>query len=292
MLGACKTWICRCAERPRPEFEEAASESAPRRRAVPSMHYSESERSMPIERRIRDKPPQYRHLARQTESVPVLDALRAWLDDTIDKIPSSTVLGKAMGYLHNQWEALVRFCHDGRYGIDTNPVENALRPFVVRRKNWLFCDTRGRSPCERPALLAHRMCQGEWARTLRLPASRVHRTAEGAIPRRRRSPAADPSRPRRSGSRLTPRVYPRPSPITPFAERLRTNTCVNERETRMRRCSIERSPETMMRRRRRRVWTPTKLPHVVREENGQKTSENGCRPFRHLPLLLSPLRLS
>ena len=65
--------------------------------------------------------------------MPVLDALRAWLDHTIDKIPPSTVLGKAMGYLHNQWEALVRFCDDGRYGIDTNHFENALRPFWMRR---------------------------------------------------------------------------------------------------------------------------------------------------------------
>ena len=83
-----------------------------------------------IERRIRDKPPDYRHLARQTESVPVLDKLRAWLDDTIDKVPPYTPLGKAMGYLRNQWEGLVRFCDDGRYAIDTNPVENAIRPFA------------------------------------------------------------------------------------------------------------------------------------------------------------------
>ena len=94
-----------------------------------------------IERRIRDKPPDYRHLARQTESVPVLDKLRDWLDHTIDKVPPSTPLRKAMGYLHNQWEGLVRFCDDGRYGIDTNPVENAIRPFAVGRRNWLFADT-------------------------------------------------------------------------------------------------------------------------------------------------------
>ena len=94
-----------------------------------------------IERRIRDKLPDYRHLARQTESVPVLDKLRAWLDDTIETIPPSTPLGKAMGYLHNQWKGLVRFCDDGRYGIDTNPVENAIRPFCVGRRNWLFADT-------------------------------------------------------------------------------------------------------------------------------------------------------
>ena len=94
-----------------------------------------------IERRIRDKPPDYRHLARHAESVPGLDKLRAWLDDTIETIPPSTPLGKAMGYLHNQWKGLVRFCDDGRYGIDTNPVENAIRPFCVGRRNWLFADT-------------------------------------------------------------------------------------------------------------------------------------------------------
>ena len=47
----------------------------------------------------------------------------------------------AKGYLHNQWKGLVRFCDDGRYGIDTNPVENAIRPFCVGRRNWLFADT-------------------------------------------------------------------------------------------------------------------------------------------------------
>ena len=46
-----------------------------------------------------------------------------------------------MRYLHNQWNALVRFCDDGRYGIDTNPVENAIRPFCLGRRNWLFSDT-------------------------------------------------------------------------------------------------------------------------------------------------------
>ena len=46
-----------------------------------------------------------------------------------------------MSYLDNQWETLVRFCDDGRYGIDTNPVENAIRPFVVGRRNCLFSDT-------------------------------------------------------------------------------------------------------------------------------------------------------
>ena len=94
-----------------------------------------------IERRIRDESPQERHRVRQAESVPVLDALRAWLDDTLEQVPPSSPLGKAMGYLDNQWPALVRYCDDGRYGIDTNFVENAIRPFCLGRRNWLFADT-------------------------------------------------------------------------------------------------------------------------------------------------------
>ena len=70
-----------------------------------------------------------------------LDHLRAWLDDTLPKGLPSGPLGKAMRSLDNQWDALVRFCDDGRYGIDTNPVENAIRPFCLGRRNRRFADT-------------------------------------------------------------------------------------------------------------------------------------------------------
>ena len=116
-----------------------ANPPAKARRALEALHHIRT--LYAIERRIRDQSPHERHAARAAESVPVLDKLRAWLDDTIEKVPPSMALGKAMGYLHNQWEALVRFCDDGRYGIDTNPVENAIRPFCLGRRNWLFCDT-------------------------------------------------------------------------------------------------------------------------------------------------------
>ena len=94
-----------------------------------------------IERRIRDQPPDERHRVRQAESVPVLDALRAELDETLDTgLPSSPV-GKAIEDVHKQYSALVRFRDDGRYGIDTHPIENAIRPLCIGRRNWLFCDT-------------------------------------------------------------------------------------------------------------------------------------------------------
>ena len=46
-----------------------------------------------------------------------------------------------MTYLTNQWPKLIRYLDDGRLRIDNNLVENAIRPFVLGRKNFLFSDT-------------------------------------------------------------------------------------------------------------------------------------------------------
>ena len=46
-----------------------------------------------------------------------------------------------MSYLDHQWPRLVRYVEDGNYPIDNNPAENAIRPFVIGRKNWLFSAT-------------------------------------------------------------------------------------------------------------------------------------------------------
>jgi len=45
------------------------------------------------------------------------------------------VTGKALNYLHNEWGKLIRYLDDGRLQIDNNAAENAIRPFVVGRKN-------------------------------------------------------------------------------------------------------------------------------------------------------------
>ncbi len=53
---------------------------------------------------------------------------------------SSSKLGEALAYLDQHWVGLVRYCDDGRYGLDTNPVENAIRRSCVGRRRWLFSD--------------------------------------------------------------------------------------------------------------------------------------------------------
>ena len=93
-----------------------------------------------IERRIKDEPPEERYRVRQKESVAVLAKLRQWLDKTLPLIVDDSKLGTALRYLDRHWHGLTRYCDDGRTHIDTNPVENALRPFCVGRKAWLFSD--------------------------------------------------------------------------------------------------------------------------------------------------------
>ena len=53
-----------------------------------------------------------------------------------------TALGKALIYLHNQWDRLIGYLDDGTYPIDNNLAENAIRPFAVGRKNWLFANSQ------------------------------------------------------------------------------------------------------------------------------------------------------
>ena len=80
---------------------------------------------------------------RQQTSVPVLARMEALLLTHLHAVVPGSLMGKALHYLNSQWPKLTRFVHDGSYPIDNNPCENAIRPFVVGRRNWLFADTVG-----------------------------------------------------------------------------------------------------------------------------------------------------
>jgi transposase len=75
---------------------------------------------------------------RQEKAVPVMEEFKNWLYKRIQYTPPGGLLGKAMNYTLKRWESLVRYLHDGRLRPDNNLAENAIRPFVVGRKNWLF----------------------------------------------------------------------------------------------------------------------------------------------------------
>lgn len=96
-----------------------------------------------IERDLRERKAnsQECYKERQERSKAVLNEMKTWLDDVIVKVPPKSKTGEALRYLNNQWKYLIRYIDDGKLKIDNNLVENAIRPFVVGRKNWLFSET-------------------------------------------------------------------------------------------------------------------------------------------------------
>ena len=96
-----------------------------------------------IEKAARDAKltPEQRHKLRDEKARPIWTELRTWLDTNLGAAPPGSLTGKALNYLAGEWPLLIRVLDDGRLEVDNNRCENAIRPFVMGRKAWLFSDT-------------------------------------------------------------------------------------------------------------------------------------------------------
>ena len=92
-----------------------------------------------IEKELKDLSPEDRYTQRLDREKPVLEAFWAWLD-TVNPIRGSK-LARAVRYAQNQKPYMETYLLDGRCSLSNNAAENAIRPFVTGRKNWLFSDT-------------------------------------------------------------------------------------------------------------------------------------------------------
>jgi transposase len=91
-----------------------------------------------IEADIRGRKPEQRRQVRNERSRPLLDSLKQWLEETLGKLSRKSDTSLAVRYALGRWEALMRYCDDGRLEIDNNAAERALRPVALGRKNYLF----------------------------------------------------------------------------------------------------------------------------------------------------------
>ncbi len=99
-----------------------------------------------IEDRARESSVEARALLRQQEAVPVLDRIGSYLVELEQSALPKSVLGKAVSYARNQWQALRRYTEDGRLSIDNNVSERTLRHQAIGRKNWLFLGSKQAGP--------------------------------------------------------------------------------------------------------------------------------------------------
>ena len=79
-----------------------------------------------------------RQRPRQKQALPILERLHSYLQAQQATALPKSPLGAAIGYALRNWVALTRYAEDGRLKIDNNGAEQALRPIVLGRKNWLF----------------------------------------------------------------------------------------------------------------------------------------------------------
>jgi transposase len=94
--------------------------------------FTEREHPVSAERRLE---------VRKARSAPIIAQFHAWLEALAPNVLPESRLGKAVYYTLGQWPKLTQFLEHGEIPLDNNRVENAIRPFVIGRKGWLFSDT-------------------------------------------------------------------------------------------------------------------------------------------------------
>jgi hypothetical protein len=128
----------------RRKFDEALKGLPPNKRSSGSRAREALDRInqlFAIERQLKRCTPEERLEIRNLKSRPIVDEFRKWIDDILPGIMPKGLLGLAINYGRNQWQKLVRFLEDGRIEIDNNRAERSIKPFVIGRKNFLFCNT-------------------------------------------------------------------------------------------------------------------------------------------------------
>ena len=128
-----------CWAHMRRKWLEAMPKGATLENSLAARGFDFCDRLFALEREFEELSDKARAMQRQLRSKPVVDEYYAWLE-TIFR-PTGK-LKDAVRYAVNQRPYLCAFLDHGEIEISNNQVENAIRPIVVGRKNWLFCDTQ------------------------------------------------------------------------------------------------------------------------------------------------------
>lgn len=95
-----------------------------------------------VEKTVRGQPPDIRHAARQGQSRPQLEELKARMEAIRAKLSAKSALAVAITYALRRWPALTRYLDHGHLEIDNLIAERALRGVAIGRRNWLFAGSK------------------------------------------------------------------------------------------------------------------------------------------------------
>lgn len=106
-----------------------------------------------IERNCKEQELSYTETSevRGQKSIPILESLGKWMKAQYLQVTPKSTIGKALAYSIERWDRLSLYTQEGKLNIDNNPVENAIRPVAVGRKNYLFAGSH--EAAQRSAML-------------------------------------------------------------------------------------------------------------------------------------------
>lgn len=134
-----KVTHCGCWAHARRKWREAMPDGATVKTSKAAVGFQYCNKLFAQERKCAAYQPKYRQEYRQNRELPILEEYFAWLNTVHPEKGSK--LEEAVRYSLNQKQALCAYLDNGEVPISNNLAENAIRPFTLGRKNWLFCDT-------------------------------------------------------------------------------------------------------------------------------------------------------
>lgn len=125
-----------CMAHARRYFEKALENDKQRAEYI----LTQMQRLYEVERKARERSINFetRRRYRQIWSKPVLAEIKDWLNKNISQVLPKSAIGKAVAYTLKLWPQLNEYINEGKYEIDNNLIENAIRPLALGRKNYLF----------------------------------------------------------------------------------------------------------------------------------------------------------
>ena len=133
-----KVTLVGCFAHARRKFFEAAQVTKKTGSAEEGLKYIQKLYSIERALRLRDLDDDAFILERKKQVLPVLAKFKKWLEKKAVHTPPGVDLGKAVHYTLNQWDLLIAYLDSPFLTPDNNASENAIRPFVLGRRNWLF----------------------------------------------------------------------------------------------------------------------------------------------------------
>lgn len=130
-----------CNTHPRRKFEPIVNATTGNGLAKQAMKFYK--RIYTIERLAKDEKmnPDERLVLRQLRTKPIMDEFKQWLDINYPTVLPKSPLGKAFNYCLKYWDGLCAFLEDGTLEADNNLTEQEIKPFVIARKNFMFCSS-------------------------------------------------------------------------------------------------------------------------------------------------------